>query len=501
MFNFSNLLTMKKLIILLLFTPLLVFPGEKLTLDRCREMALENNKAIKMAAIEQETAALQTVSAHRNFLPEISSNAGFLRRTKKYQLFDQDKFLPVIPHDGINMESGSFDPSILQDPELAPQVVVINPETGQPLTGPDGNPVFQNYAWLPMEEGKIGQKNNYQAGISLTQPIYAGGRIRTGYRMSQKGENIARSKKHLSVSEVIARTDELFWQVISMEEKVLLAGSYREMLEKLVMDLEELLNEGIITQNQLLEARVRLNEVKLQEKRAENGLQLSRMALAQITGMPIYSDFELKADFHSLSASVDSDRLTRQAMSRRPEIQMLEEASGIYNKKVKMARAEMLPVVGLSAGYTTMNPNPYGGFRDEFGGDWNVGVSVTIPIYHFGERRNRVSMAKKEVSRQELRLEETREMIELEVSQARFTFEEAQSEVSLTALSLEQAEENLRSAEDLFREGRATTRDVLEAQALWQQAHAANIRAKNQFRLAYTQLLKTSGELHQNFTK
>ncbi len=492
---------MKKLIILILLTPLSVLSMEKLTMDRCREMALENNKALKMAAIDRETAAMQTVSAHRNFLPEISSNAGFLRRNKKYQLFDEDKFLPVIPHQGINPETGSFDPSIFQDPDLAPQVIVINPQTGEPVIDPDGNPVFQNYAWLPMEEGKFGQKNNYQAGVSLTQPIYAGGRIRAGYRMSKAGENIALSKEHLSVSEVIARTDELFWKVITMEEKDKLADAYQEMLGKLVSDLEDLLNEGIITQNQLMEARVRLNEVRLQKKRAENGLKLSRMALAQIIGMPIHSHFELKADFEPNPKPADSENLTMQALSQRPEIKMLEETKGIYQEKIKMSRAEMLPVVGMSAGYTIMNPNPYGGFRDEFGGDWNIGISINIPIYHFGERRNRVSMAQKEASRQELRLEETREMVELEISQARFTFEEAQSEVSLTALSLEQAEENLRSAEDLFREGRATTRDVLEAQALWQQAHAANIRAKNQFRLAYTQLLKTSGELHQNFTK
>ena len=149
---------------------------ELMTLKNCREMALENNKGLQMAEMDNEVARLQKESAKKHFFPQLSSEAGFMRRNKQYQLFGEDMFLPVIPFEGIDSESGSFDPSILRDPDLAPEVIVTNPVTGEPVLDAEGNPVFRNYAWLPREEGKLGQKNNYQLGLTLKQPVYMGGK-------------------------------------------------------------------------------------------------------------------------------------------------------------------------------------------------------------------------------------------------------------------------------------------------------------------------------------
>ena len=491
-------MTMRRILIMLTLLPVSGFSQETINLQQARQMAIEHNRNLQIDALERQSASLQTQSSFSNFLPRFDAEAGYQRRNKPYKLFDSDMFLPVLPWQGIDPQTGNLNPAILQDPELAPQILAFNPNTGEVLRDAEGNPIFQNYAWLPADEGKIGQKNNYSLGATMRQPIYMGGKIRSGYQIAQKAENIAQAQWEKSLSKVVFRTDELYWQVISLQEKVELTHAYLKMLEQLVKDLENLYAEGIITHNQVLQARVKYNEVELMKVQAENGLQLSRMALNQHIGLPFYNQPELKADFEPTMLALDEDNLTERAITQRAELQMLNQAVAIADELVKVNRADMLPSIGLMAGYNYTNPNPYNGFKDEFGGDYTIGVGISIPIYHFGDKRRQVSIARIEKEKVQLQHQEAREMIELQVSQSLFTLTEARTRRELSELSLQQAEENLNLTLDLFAEGRATTRDVLEAQAHWQEANEAGIAARNEEKMAFTRLQKNIGELQQN---
>jgi len=187
--------------------------------------------------------------------------------------------------------------------------------------------------------------------------------------------------------------------------------------------------------------------------------------------------------------------LTEKALEQRAELQMLNEAVAIANELVSVNRAEMFPTIGLIADYSYSNPNPYNGFRNEFGGDYTIGVGISIPIYHFGERRRQVTLARIEHQKVQLQKEEAAEMIVLQVSQSLKSLDEARTRRELSALSVQQARENLELTQNLFVEGRATTRDVLEAQTYWQEAREAAIAAQNEEMMAFTLLQKNIGAL------
>lgn len=488
----------KQILMFLCILPVLNYAQEPIDLQRARQMSIEHNRKLKIKTLDCQSASLQTRSAFGNFLPRFEVEAGYQRKNKPYKLFDGDKFLPVIPWQGIDPSTGNFNPAIFQDPEIAPQVLAFNPSTGEVLHDAEGNPFFQNYAWLPADEGKIGRKNNYRLGFTMRQPIYMGGKIRSGYHIAQLAEEIAQQKMEKSLSEVVFRTDELFWQAVSLKEKVELTQTYLKMLQQLVTDLENLYTEGIITHNQVLQARVKYNEVELLRLQAENGLKLARMALNQHIGLSLFNQQELKSDFEPDKLFLDDENLTEIALKDRAELQMLNNAVAIADELVKVNRADMLPSIGLMAGYNYINPNPYNGFKDEFGGDYTVGIGISIPIYHFGDKRRQVSGAKIELKKAQLQLEEAREMIELQVNQSVFSVNEARTRRELSELSLRQAKENLEITQNLFAEGRATTRDVLEAQAHWKEAFQSSIDARTQEMLALTQLQKNIGQLQKN---
>jgi len=154
-----------------------------------------------------------------------------------------------------------------------------------------------------------------------------------------------------------------------------------------------------------------------------------------------------------------------------------------------------MPNIGLSANYLLSNPNPYNGMREEFGGDWNVGVAVNIPIFHWNDRGHTLNAARSEQRVAELKMEEAKELISLQVQQAVFTLNESVKKIEMAEENLKQAEENLKVTNDALEVGTQKTTDVLEAQSMWQNAYSDLIDARMEYRMNLVNLKRVLGNL------
>ncbi len=461
---------------------------QSLSLEECKSMALEHNYKIRIAAEHVGAANDLSKSARTAFLPNFSANGMYTRTNRQFSLLENDMIIPVIPFSTINPETGQFDPNL--DPA---NTFVMNPISGGILLDKDGNPVFKNYAWLPKDQLKIGSKNTFIGGVSMFQPIYVGGKIRELYKISQYGENIANSNKKVEQSEVLYSVEEAYWRVVSLQEKVKMVESYQQLLVNLSTDLENLYSEGIIIKNDLLKVQVKTNEVNLNILKAKNGLSLSRMALCQLTGLPLSSTIVLTDSLSQTVHLAPEMAYTDSALVLRAELEALRQGVNIANSSVKVMKSRYLPNVGLTANYMLMNPNPYNGFAEEFGGDWNVGVGINIPIYHWNDRAHTLSAARHEQKVAELKLQEAKEMISLQVQQAIFLASETAKKVIMAEENLKLAEENLKVTTDSFNEGMVKTTDILEAQAMWHDALSELIDARMENQLSIVNLQKVAG--------
>jgi outer membrane protein TolC len=421
------------------------------------------------------------------FLPSFSANGMYARTNKQISLLEEDMFIPVIPYSAIDPETGVFNPML--DPA---NTFVMNPNGGFYLDQ-NGNPVFQRYAWLPKEKLKIGSKNTFAGGISMIQPIYTGGKIRELNRISQYGEKIAQSSKKIEESEVLYSVEEAYWRTVSLQEKVKMVETYLLMIDRLSTDLENLYNEGIIIRNDILKVKVKSNELNLNLLKAKNGLTLSRMALCQLTGKPLSSEIILVDSLASSVKLIPEMAYADSALMKRAELDVLGQTLNITRSSVNVMKSRYLPNIGLTASYMLMNPNPYKGFAEEFGGDWNVGLAINIPIFHWNDKAHTLRAAKHEQKVAELRLNEAREMISLQVQQSIFTANETVKKVAMAEENLRLALENLRVAEDSFAEGVIKTTDLLEAQAMWQDAWSELIDARMENQLSVVNLKKVTG--------
>lgn len=472
------------------------FAQQALTLEECRAMALEHNKKIRMAQEDAQIATLQKKTANANYFPKITLNGGYLRTGKELKPLENDLFLPIVPFNTIDPQTGKFNPQALQDPATAMNTLVMNPQTGAPMTDAAGNPVFKNYAMLPADKLVFDNPNKYFARLSVNQPLFTGFKITEANNIAKHAENIANQNVLLSKAEIINKTDEAYWRVVSLQEKVKLAKAYETLLDRLVIDLENIYAEGIITRNDVLKAKVKQNEAKLKSLKADNGLELSKMALAQIISVNSEDIVipEQAVDESVTLVGINSDF----SAENRAEISMLKEKVAIMESSKNIERSKFMPDILLTGGYGWMNPNPYNGLRSEFGGDWSVGVVVSMPIFTWGERKSKLNAAKVKQQRAQLELDEAREMIDLQIRQNQFKYTESVKKVEMTKLSKEQAEENMRTAEENMLEGRTRLSELLEAQVQWENASSDYIDALIEVKTTLSELEKSTGEIYKH---
>lgn len=458
--------------------------AETYSLDSCRAMALSNNKELMVKAERVRQAGYQRKQAFAAYLPALDFAGGYTYNQKKLSLFDSDQLLPT---KSFNLATQSYEFN-----------VVTNPITHQPVTTPDGTPIPSEVALIPKEAMEFDIHNVFFGAVTLTQPIYMGGKIVAMNRLAKIQEEANRMLQENESQNVIYAVDAAYWTVVSLNAKHRLAKSYVNLLDTLDRNVKLMLDQGVATRSDLLSVDVKLNEANVDLLKVENGLSLSRMALAQICGLPVHSDINV-ADEGVAQAIPSAEIATRYNMeevySRRPDLRALEMASEATVQQKRVALSEMLPNIALIGSYSFTNPNMFDGFKNRFGGAFSVGVMVKIPLWHWGGNYNGYRAARSAETISKIQVADAREKIDLQVSQAAYKAQEAVKTYLATESNLAKAQENLRTATLGFREGVITTDDVMAAQTAWLKAHSENIDAMIDVKLCDVYLSKVLGTL------
>ena len=474
---------MRKLMIGLIV--LVVGQGEALaqvSLDSCRRMAIANNKEIIQQQIKIEQAGYQRKQAEAAYVRSVDFERGYIFNQKKLSLVDQDQLLPT---KSFNPATGTYDFNSLTDPA-----------TGMPIMN-NGQPIPSQVALLPKSALTYDVHNVFAASLTLTQPIYMGGKIRAMNNITHYAEQLAQSMHSTKVQDVVYSVDEAYWRVVSLVAKQKLAESYLKLVKNLDDDVQKMINQVVATRANKLTVDVKVNEANVALAKVNNGVELSRMALNQLCGLPIHSRFTLEDEnkkevvgsLHATHVVMDS------VYARRHEIRSLELAAKIYDEKAKVAKSEMLPQVAAFAAYHASNPNSYNGFENKFGFAFSMGAMVKVPLWHWGGLSNKYKEALAESRLQKVKIEDAREKISLQVNQATFRYEEAWKTFDKTKSNLIEANENLRCSQLAFREGVANLETVIAAQTAWLQACSENIDAQIDILLCDVYLSKVMGEM------
>ena len=468
------------------YTQAQVEPGSVLSLEQCRAMAMDNNKLLRRMAIDIKAARYRKEEAFSAYLPAIDFAGGYMYNQKNISMFDSDQYLPV---KRFNLETQSYEWQL-----------VTNPMTGEPLVV-DGQPVPEEVAFLPKSALEYDIHNVFFGAVTLTQPIFMGGKIVALNKITGYAEEIARARRSNQARDVVYAVDAAYWELVSLRAKQRLAVSYVNLLDTLHSNVEAMLRQGVATRRDLLAVDVKLNSAKVDLTKVNNGLQLCRMALAQLCGFPIHTPFTVADETET--ALTGRPLKVRSAQSvdmaavydRRDDLHELELGVKVYEQKENVARSAMMPSLALVGAYSFSNPNLFDGFKKRFNGAFSVGAMLSVPLWHWGGNYNKLRAARAETEAMKMELENARELIDLQVSQATFKADEAVKTCTMTESNLAQADENLRCANLGFRDGVMTVDDVMEAQTGWLKAHSENIDARIDLYLCDVYLSKVLGTL------
>lgn len=480
-------------LLLLLGATLSSYAQQVLTLDSCRALALANNKELRISQEKVNAAHYEKKAAFTNYLPKIDLTGGYMRTQKEISLLSDEQKQSI---SNIGTTAGA------QLQEQIKQLAASDPVLGsllQPLQGviPGLTAGLNGVGQGLVDAFRTDTRNMTVGAATLTQPLFMGGKIIAYNKITKYAERLAESQHATGMQDLILQTDQIYWQIISLVNKKKLAENFLELVQKLDSDVDKMIKEGVATKADGLSVKVKVNEAEMMLTQVDNGLNLSKMLLCQLCGLPLETDFQLAdesmKDLPLPNTYTEANVST--ALSNREELKSLELASEIYRQKVNVVRADFLPSVALTANYLVTNPSLVNGFENKFRGMWAAGVVVKIPVFHWGEGIYKVKAAKAEANIARYKLEDVKEKVELQVTQNSYKVNESAKKLAMAEKNMEKAEENLRYANLGFKEGVIPTSNVLEAQTAWFSAQAGKIDAQIDVKMSELYLNKSMGIL------
>ena len=494
----------KRILLLALLCGTFSVKAQVLSLTECRQLALQSNKQSQINKEQVEAAKDMKSAAVANFFPKLSANGGYVWNEKNIVLMPDalDTRVGTIHANGgvdwkPNSAMGQIGTAVNN---FAASMEAIAPGSGarigafaQGVGGAFSNGIgtiygdLRNMLTWDVEHVFVGH-------VGLTQPIFVGGKVVNMYKIAKSAEHIAEIKAENDNEDLILKVDEAYWRVLSVQKKKDLAQQYYDLINKVESDVDALAEEGLATPSDQLKVKMKLAEAEQKLGMAEDGLSLSKMALCQLCGLEL--DYDIHVDDSSLEETAISDTIADDmdlVLASRKEIQILEESEKIAKSTVMLTASTLMPNIVANAGYLVTNPNMQNGFSNSFRGQFTAGVAVNIPIAHANDIY-KVKAAKHQAKIVDLKLQEAREMITLQTTQSRQKVSDAQRKLARAITATGHAEENMRLAQEAWKEGMLSSTELLGAQTAWMNAETDKLDAVIELKMAQSTLNKHLGK-------
>lgn len=323
----------------------------------------------------------------------------------------------------------------------------------------------------------------------VTQPIYTFGRISHGIHAAQEGVQAHQAEVNRTELDVKLNVAELYVTVLRTARLGEVAESKVVSLTAHNQSVTGFFDNGAVSKNDLLAARVALADARQQAFQVRNGLQLAQAAYNRALGRPLTTPVQL-AELHDDGRLGDLEQLTQLALSRRPELAGLAAQARALREQSASEQAKRLPQLGLMGGYIYQENqylDPNGVAALAMIGEWNVLDS--------GRKRNQAAALCEKAEAVSRLYREAESQIGLEVRQRWLDLQTARERVAVARQATAQADENLRVARDRYQQQAGTNTEVLDAETLRLQAYTNLYGSSYETVLAGLRLRRAAGDL------
>ena len=337
-------------------------------------------------------------------------------------------------------------------------------------------------ASLDFRDARPSRPWSWLADVTLSQTIYDGGGVRATTKRSEALHTKSIEDKTLALMDVIYVADQAYWRLSRAESHLMTIKEYVAVVDSLRIVVKHRYDEGYSAKGDLLQIESRISDARYQLSSAEQSYRIALHTYNSLRGAEIESSVILAEsifDIDDVPQRVSVDDIVEQHPSYLSMLQSVEVA--LWG--IKSSRAKFLPTMNLSV-YGTVQPNVpniRGGGSMVHGG---AILSLSTPIFHFGERREARNSAEAKYLQQIVFAEQVVDEIRLMEGDAWVNIYNARHRVDVTLESLAIAKENLAMSIYSYGEGMTTILDVLQAQLSWLQISQNAISAYYDYAMA-----------------
>jgi outer membrane protein len=345
---------------------------------------------------------------------------------------------------------------------------------------------FASFRNLP-----FGRENTYRFGLSFSQTLFSGGQVggqsqaaSAGVRSAALGLTSARAQLLLDVTGA-------YYDASLAERLLAIAQATLEQADTTLSQTQLARLVGNLSEFDLLRARVTRDNQRpvVIQRRADR--DLAQYRLRQLLDFPLDQPLVLTSELGD-TALVDSSRLTAvvdklgdTTSATRAPVRQASEAVQAQRGLLRVARGQRLPQVALTSQYAQLAyPAKVSPFGSDFVSDWTISLGLQLPLFTGGRIGADVAVARANVSEAELRLQQSRELAEVDARNALIQLEAAQAGWQASAGTVEQAARAYQIAELRYREGISTQTELLDSRIQLQQAQASRARAARDLQVA-----------------
>ena len=396
---------------------------------------MRNNIAVRTARLDIDAAQQQRREAFTNYFPNVSGTGLWFNANK-------------------GMAKTELNLSEQITPELGMALAQALPTEALAALG---NPVSISM----MKNGTIGS-------LMAVQPLFAGGQIINGNKLAKVGEDVSRLQLQLSENEVEKQTEQYYWQLVSMQQKMKTVEAVEALLQDIRKDVDVAVRAGVAMKNDQLQVQLRQNDIESQKVKLQNGISIVKMLVSQYCGL---SDELWNVECGMLnedtsSAEQISFHLPPSTFNENllPEYQLLQKQVEATKLQRKMELGKRLPSLGIGAGYNYHNLMEN---NHSFG---MVFATVSVPISDWWGGSHAIKRRKIQEQKAIAQLEDNSKLLKIRMQKSWNDVQESYQQLQIAQRSIEQAEENLRLNRNYYKAGTCKMSDLLEAQMLYQQS-------------------------------
>ncbi len=421
-----------------------------LTVEQSIEIGLEKNKALHASRMSVEAAEARSSEANASRLPALRAYGSYTR------LSDVPPFQISVP------SLGSFT--------VSPSIV-----------------------------------NNYNMRISLQQPIFTGFRLQSGASMADNTAKALNEDYNKDRAELKYRITSAYWNLFKAKEFKKLIDENVSQVNAHVQDVQNFLNQGLATNNDLLKVQVQFSNVVLMQIDANNNVRLAALALNNVMGVPLNTEIELASApagepgaenemISRLSSLPDVDTYIRQSLEHRPELKAMQYRVEAGENGVTMAKSGWFPQIYLTGNYNYARPNQrIVPTQDMFKDTWDVSVNASWDIWNWGTTVHQTNNAEAQLTQLQDHRSRLQDGISLEVTQNYLALKQAGERIAVAKQSVSQAEENYRVTREKFESGMALNSDLLDAEVALLQSKTSYTQSLVDYRLSEASLQRAVG--------